>query len=244
MKYFPGQREPPSLRLSIFFIILCVVVYTIRWSRQSKVQSSTILKEHSLHDIQAFFNENTRNQTCKNSAQGKYLISDSRGYVCYRMNLDENNCCSISSKKMDEEGRTHNHRPRDRLQKQSAGDHDNKLLEQFDCSDCILKDGCCREFEYCVSCCLKPQNLQKHLSSYLSIPILRNDASSDSQPRKYHLDYFDYCKYVCRTSSSSVQSENSYRGFHNHCYSQKLSAIEKIPVNSDWAGFVSVKPKK
>mmetsp|Transcript_14094 Transcript_14094/g.23326 ORF Transcript_14094/g.23326 Transcript_14094/m.23326 type:complete len:283 (+) Transcript_14094:148-996(+) len=65
--------------------------------------------------------------TCKNTVQGKKWITDDRGYVCERADLDsaQSGCCL------------------------SVLDY-----EQYSCSDCL--NGCCKVYEVCVSCCLGP----------------------------------------------------------------------------------------
>ena len=238
--------QAQSLRTIMAWLLLFSVMYTVSLIHRlylHKAQQSSSVNEPTLNDIGMFFNQNS-SHTCKNSVQGKHLICDSRGYVCSRRNMDRYSCCRMASKEEGEEGQKKiNQRKINNHSGQSDIDYiGDPPSEQFDCSGCIFDNGCCREYEYCISCCLKPQNLQKHFHLYLSIPILQRNAP-DSGYDTGHLDYFDYCRHVCRSSSLSVQSENSYRGFHNHCYSLKLSPIERIPVNSDWTGFLIVKSK-
>ncbi|XP_024364914.1 uncharacterized protein [Physcomitrium patens] len=63
---------------------------------------------------------------CNNTVQGRYLLSDSRGYVCNIMEVNSlTGCC-----------------PREG--------------EQFACQGCNIGSQCCNSYEYCVSCCLNP----------------------------------------------------------------------------------------
>lgn len=83
----------------------------------------------------------------------------------------------------------------------------------YDCDSCA-KTNCCVMFEHCVSCCMRPDQkplLQKLLRGFL--PPLRKIVYSNID------DQFELCMTRCRTSSSSVQQENTYRdSVRKHCY--------------------------
>ncbi|CAD7685302.1 unnamed protein product [Nyctereutes procyonoides] len=64
---------------------------------------------------------------CRNSIQGKHLITDELGYVCERKDLLVNRCCNVNAPGM----------------------------KQYRCDGC-LPHGCCGAYDYCVSCCLQP----------------------------------------------------------------------------------------
>lgn len=75
--------------------------------------------------------------TCRNSVQGKVLISDDRGYVCQRLDILSNGCCNVKVV-------------------------NTKL---YSCETCQA-NGCCSIYEYCISCCMQPEKkvlLQKIL---------------------------------------------------------------------------------
>ena len=218
------MRKSFIANISICFIVFAVSL--LCWRNIQTAVSSNVARdvEHkALNDIRKSFKKDGVESRCRNSVGGTHLISDDKGYVCSRHNLDPISSCCLPLQTVDE------------------GYLDVLLSEQFECSSCIVTDGCCHIYEYCISCCLKPENLQKHLNLYLSIPLLQQKDSISSTIRRNPLDYFDYCKHVCRTNSLSVQTENTYRGFHNHCYSQKESTLERIPVNSDWTGYFRLK---
>ena len=161
---------------------------------------------------------------CKNSIGGRRILCDNLGYICHRRNIDiETGCCQKVAGNPNVHG--------DLVVNISHGDHQDYQPRRFDCTDCI--SGCCLELENCISCCMKPSNLNVFGNLYLSLPALASDNEKKSG--------FDYCLYVCRTSSASVQSENSYRGYHNHCYGDLKAPVEKYSVNSDWAGIVKSK---
>ncbi|XP_078083127.1 SREBP regulating gene protein isoform X1 [Mustelus asterias] len=75
---------------------------------------------------------------CRNSIQGKLLITDEQGYVCERKDLLVNGCCSVNT-------------PSTKL---------------YACDTCLSND-CCTVYEYCVSCCLQP-NKQPLLERFLN----------------------------------------------------------------------------
>lgn len=63
--------------------------------------------------------------------QGRTLITDDKGFTCRRANVLPNGCCNQTD-----------------------------LLEigaQFSCESC--EGRCCAVYEYCVSCCLKPEQV-------------------------------------------------------------------------------------
>ncbi|XP_027431547.1 UPF0454 protein C12orf49 homolog isoform X6 [Zalophus californianus] len=64
---------------------------------------------------------------CRNSIQGKHLITDELGYICERKDLLVNGCCNVNV----------------------------PGTKQYRCDGC-LPHGCCGAYEYCVSCCLQP----------------------------------------------------------------------------------------
>ncbi|MEE6525671.1 hypothetical protein FKM82_025840, partial [Ascaphus truei] len=75
-------------------------------------------------------NSSRLSNQCRNSVQGKLLITDDLGYVCERNELLTNGCCNINvpSSKM------------------------------YSCQSC-LPNGCCSVYEFCVSCCLQPNKV-------------------------------------------------------------------------------------
>ncbi|XP_078598275.1 SREBP regulating gene protein-like isoform X2 [Branchiostoma floridae x Branchiostoma japonicum] len=75
---------------------------------------------------------------------------------------------------------------------------------RFTCASC-QENGCCQVYEHCVSCCLQPEKQ----------PLLRSllDHVPDAFKTLFAsvTDHFELCLAKCRTSSQSVQHENSYR---------------------------------
>lgn len=64
--------------------------------------------------------------SCVNTVQGKYLVSDNRGFVCSRSEIDTSTRCCPS------------------------------IGSPFQCDKCNQTAQCCSVYEFCVSCCLHP----------------------------------------------------------------------------------------
>ncbi|XP_059147587.1 SREBP regulating gene protein-like [Physella acuta] len=91
------------------------------------------------------------------------------------------------------------------------------------CESC-LSNGCCSIYEHCVSCCLQPKNqhlLSKIVKENLEAPY--NLFISEVE------NVFDLCLAKCRTSSQSVQHENSYRDASvKYCYGDRPPDLQVI----------------
>uniref|UniRef100_A0A8C9QSC2 SREBP regulating gene protein n=1 Tax=Spermophilus dauricus TaxID=99837 RepID=A0A8C9QSC2_SPEDA len=131
-------------------------------------------------------NSSRPSNQCRNSIQGKHLITDDLGYICERKDLLTNGCCDVSV----------------------------PSTKQYCCDGC-LANGCCSAYEHCVSCCLQP-NKQLLLERFL------NRAAVAFQNLFMAVeDHFELCLAKCRTSSQSVQHENTYRDpVAKHCYGE------------------------
>ena len=99
---------------------------------------------------------------------------------------------------------------------------------QYSCGGCNSDDGCCKDYDICISCCMHPLNahymdkLRTSTKNFVYTQLLLPDS-----------DPFQYCRYKCRRSSGSVQYENSYRSEHTHCYDLKYTVVSMESVNSD-----------
>ncbi|XP_072950364.1 uncharacterized protein [Typha angustifolia] len=79
------------------------------------------------------------NRFCKNTVQGRYLLSDDNGYVCSALSVDPwSRCCP-------------------------------EVGGRFSCQGCNLASQCCNSYEYCVSCCLDPSRTDKDLAVKMKI---------------------------------------------------------------------------
>ncbi|XP_064392138.1 SREBP regulating gene protein-like [Halichondria panicea] len=89
---------------------------------------------------------------------------------------------------------------------------------RFECSRC--KSDCCSVYEHCVSCCLHPDK-QPLLRS-----ILRRSTVNYHPLYSSLKDQFELCLAKCRTSSQSVQHENTYRDpGMKYCYGTDTSSL-------------------
>ena len=187
---------------------------------------------------------NTTSMACRNTVQGKHNIADSKGYVCPRDDVDlATGCCNSASSSGSGSGG-------------GSSGYSSSGSRRFECTSCSTKSNCCSEYEGCVSCCLAPENFirfgnyylsKKHLDrgAYLRATSIDADTNRTVPSNLYSptMIPFDYCSYVCRTSSDSIQSENSYRGLHNNCFGVSGAPLETITVNSDWMGVKQQKSK-
>ncbi|XP_076369026.1 SREBP regulating gene protein [Tachypleus tridentatus] len=86
--------------------------------------------------------------------------------------------------------------------------------KQYCCETC-QENGCCSIYEYCISCCLQPDKkvlLQK---------ILGKASEKFNVLLASITDQFELCLTKCRTSSQSVEHENSYKDPKaKHCYGE------------------------
>ncbi|RZF39853.1 hypothetical protein LSTR_LSTR000501 [Laodelphax striatellus] len=100
--------------------------------------------------------------------------------------------------------------------KRSTSTKGDTVIERYSCKTC-KENGCCTVYEHCVSCCLHPDKralLQSMLGKAAdTLHILLASVT----------DRFELCLAKCRTSSSSVEHENSYRDPNaKHCYDASL----------------------
>jgi len=138
-------------------------------------------------------------QSCRNSIQGKGLIVDDRGIVCSRHEVLSNGCCTVE-------------------QRQTSKNVEALSMarrERYSCKTCNPQ-GCCTIYEYCVSCCLHPDKL---IRSRKDVLLGSAKIQKDGKMPIRNLDRFQICLAVCRTSSSSVRHENTYKDpLAKHCY--------------------------
>ncbi|XP_075424238.1 SREBP regulating gene protein isoform X2 [Ascaphus truei] len=187
--------------LGVVFALSLIYFLTSTFKQEERtVRDRTLLQihdpaQHIQWKVQFNLGNSSRlSNQCRNSVQGKLLITDDLGYVCERNELLTNGCCNINvpSSKM------------------------------YSCQSC-LPNGCCSVYEFCVSCCLQP-NKKLLLERFL------NRAAMAFQNLFLAVeDHFELCLAKCRTSSQSVQHENSYRNpIAKYCYGE--SPPELLPI--------------
>ena len=83
---------------------------------------------------------------------------------------------------------------------------------RYNCRTCQF-NRCCKVYEHCVSCCLQP-----HKRKLLEKVLLHAHNSRNPLLHLVH-DTWELCLHKCRTSSTSVLRENTYRdAVHKYCY--------------------------
>ncbi|XP_011687872.1 PREDICTED: UPF0454 protein C12orf49 homolog isoform X1 [Wasmannia auropunctata] len=152
-------------------------------------------------NIEANLNDSDAStQSCRNSIQGRGLIVDDRGVVCSRHEVLSNGCCAIEPRKAPK----------------NEGSLSMARRERYSCKTCNPQ-GCCTIYEYCVSCCLHPDKQIRGRKDVLtgSAKVQKNVGRTPVR----NSDRFQICLAACRTSSSSVRHENTYKDpLAKHCY--------------------------
>ncbi|KAG8234489.1 hypothetical protein J437_LFUL014609 [Ladona fulva] len=101
--------------------------------------------------------------------------------------------------------------------------------KRYACDTC-KENGCCSIYEYCISCCLDP-NKKNILQG-----VLGKASETFNVLFASVTDHFELCLAKCRTSSQSVQHENSYRDPRaKHCYGETppvAAAAQPVPADS------------
>jgi len=94
---------------------------------------------------------------------------------------------------------------------------------RYHCMTCQT-NRCCKIFENCISCCLHP-NKRRLLEN-----VLVHAQKSRNPLLRSVTDKFELCLHKCRTSSSSVVRENTYRDrHHKYCFGNEVpDTVEAI----------------
>ncbi|XP_042895483.1 SREBP regulating gene protein [Parasteatoda tepidariorum] len=97
---------------------------------------------------------------------------------------------------------------------------DSSTTSRYNCESCH-ENGCCSIYEYCISCCLQPEKRM------LLMKILGKASETFNILFASITDHFELCLTKCRTSSQSVQHENSYTDPKaKHCYGESPPAAQ------------------
>ena len=96
------------------------------------------------------------------------------------------------------------------------------FLDSIDWLNYFWQIECCIEYEYCISCCLRRE--QKPVLQ----EFLQNAADNNNVLFVSVSDHFELCLAKCRTSSSSVQHENTYRDSRSSFAMKMLFRTYKI----------------
>ena len=146
-------RYKALVAVLLLTMVVCGVYVTQFWSDPAEVEPSPSWEVHIKPPVRQLTNttshtgsskdRNGRGDTddqgvggqggdsmrCENTKQGRSIITDDRGYLCARQDVDTSGCCPVY-----------------------------QYSEQFSCQACRPDIMCCKSFEYCVSCCMSPAN--------------------------------------------------------------------------------------
>ncbi|CAG2100867.1 unnamed protein product [Medioppia subpectinata] len=94
-------------------------------------------------------------------------------------------------------------------------DENSVNTKLYSCETC-QSGGCCAIYEYCISCCLDPNK-----KPFLTKIVSKKTSDTFNVLMASITDHFELCLTRCRTSSASVQHENSYRDPKaKHCFGE------------------------
>lgn len=196
-------------QLAVVFIAICILYCFVVMVRQLQDGDATVIDNEldqteprreqpfkwqiaNPEENDLSLTNSTQAATCRNSVQGKLLITDDRGYVCQRLNVLPSGCCNTQS----------------------------PSTIRYQCKSCH-NNHCCSVYEHCISCCLHPGK----------VALLQNVLGKSAH--RFNLlfasvsDHFELCLAKCRTSSQSVQHENSYRNPRiKYCYGDSAPALQ------------------
>eukprot|EP01125_Pyxidicula_operculata_P000906 TRINITY_DN1079_c0_g1_i1.p1 TRINITY_DN1079_c0_g1~~TRINITY_DN1079_c0_g1_i1.p1 ORF type:complete len:190 (-),score=13.54 TRINITY_DN1079_c0_g1_i1:540-1109(-) len=95
---------------------------------------------------------------------------------------------------------------------------DDVANNRYSCKKCEEIYKCCHEYEECVSCCLGTGKSVKQM-----------EETSATLGRIFDFlmvdDMFSFCSLRCRSSSSSVIHQNTYRSQLKYCFGEKESPL-------------------
>ena len=142
--------------------------------------------------------ENISSRNCEHYHQGRQHLSvDDLGNICEINHIRNSGCCD-----------------------------EKYILQRFHCNICN-RDGCCVEYEDCVSCCLHPSN-ENELRN-----ILKHPFNYFKQIVKKLRNQFELCLAKCRTSSESVIHQKIYKNSKNkYCFKQ-LEEFMSLDLDKD-----------
>lgn len=127
---------------------------------------------------------------CRNTIQGRSLRADEHGYICSVRDIDFQSGCCP------------------------------KVQERYQCNGCNMSAKCCDAYEYCVACCLNPNQTSSDVASKVKVA---HHASSG-----FYKDSFGFCLGRCRHDSSSVVHENAYATESHHCFSLPTNLSSQV----------------
>lgn len=134
-------------------------------------------------------------RSCRNTVQGRSLLTDEHGYICSVQDIHLQSGCCP------------------------------QVEEPFQCNGCNLTAKCCNAYEYCVACCLSPNQTSNDRASKVKVA---QHASAGT-----YKDSFDFCLGRCRHDSRSVVHENAYATEDHHCFSLPTNISSQTSISAE-----------
>ncbi|XP_071791111.1 SREBP regulating gene protein-like [Asterias amurensis] len=111
--------------------------------------------------------------------------------------------------------------PRKAVLVNNCCDPESESSVLYSCSSCRDDTNCCSIYEDCVSCCMHPEK------ESLLQGVLGKASNTLKLLLKGVRNHYELCLAKCRTSSESVQHENTYRDpIAKHCYGQSPPKLQ------------------
>ena len=187
--------------LACFAILILIIVFVFICIFYLYNKSQSIQDSHGKVKGQFQWKDitNTTSRKCENYHQGpQYLLVDDLGNICYINKVSKNGCCDA---KFD--------------------------TKSYFCDTCN-QDGCCAEYEHCVSCCLHPKN-ERNLRN-----IMKNPVKCMQHIIKKVKNQFELCLAKCRTSSDSVIYQKIYKNSkYKYCFKQLEKEYISLDLDQD-----------
>lgn len=156
----------------------------------------------------------TRGRRCAHSAGGREWAVDDRGAVCGRRVLDPDSGCCPAPPMTDRGGRP-------------------SAPGAATCPACDPRSRCCGTLEHCAACCMARNATDPSQLPSPRAPLRGAARLAGAPPVPAPtLPPLPRCLAACRTRSSSVHQENSYRARSHFCYGSWPPPVELRPVNS------------
>lgn len=123
------------------------------WIRRQMQQENSIQLESKINENKSPGGAPATSKTlpnsesmCENTRQGKVFLTDDRGYVCTRsqMDLEAPGCCQKT---------------------------EHTTIPRYACTFCNTSSSCCMVYEFCVSCCMDPDKTENVYRNVLSPQI-------------------------------------------------------------------------
>ena len=180
-------------------IFIFVFVFICIFYLYNKSQSIQENKDKLKATFQWKEMSNTTSRKCEHYHQGRqYLVVDDLGNICKINMVGKNGCCDA---KFD--------------------------TKSYFCDTCN-QDGCCAEYEHCVSCCLHPNN-ERELRN-----IMKNPVKCMQHIVKKLKNQFELCLAKCRTSSDSVINQKIYKNSkYKYCFKQSEKEFVSLDLDKD-----------